>query len=1125
MPKRKTGQARRQKRVVPLSAYSQGQQLQLHYEEPLPPVQPDRAMQWPAQDRFPLNLKPDRNVQEFIVQDLRASANYLIVSGFTSLNHLVDFFGHEKVWADTRTVRLLLGWDPSFAKRKAWAPAEAGREVKDYWLGRGFWLDQGGAVFRFSEWLQQGRIRVKYARHQHAKLYVGDEYAILGSANFSKSGTTTQQEASERVPRPAQTPDDGEQPSYYAIRQIAENFYDLAADYDLDKLLAALFRLVRWPDALARAISALVDDTWYQDLPSLAARLDNLSLWPTQQSGLTQALNILQANHCVLVADPTGSGKTRMVTALQVALQHGLRAQGDETFYESLTVSPPTVLKSWEREKALLGVLGKDLSLGLLSQRTPGRALEREQLRHAGILVLDEAHNLLNPHSARSRQVAGHGADYVILATATPINRRAGDLLRILQLLDLDNLSDEHLRQYREIFNAYMRGGTDLSGQQHKQLKQFVGQFLVRRTKPLLRKLIEQAPDLYRNAKGQRCAYPEPQQLTYTTRETAADQYLAKQIEDLAGQLQGLLYLRQFKNPDPTLNLTPTQYVDQRVKMAPGLAKYMVQARLRSSRFALLEHILGTVAAAEEAGWTNCLVSHSGNVVGTLAAASTRLPTTTLPSTAFVNHTWLLDPVSYQAHCIAEIRVYEQIVELARQLSENREQAKAALLRELVTRSAKPHNVALAFDSTISTLHYLHWKYLRPYSDVRSHVVTGESDKTTILEKCSLEATTQRTIFLCSDALSEGVNLQRASAVVFLNMPGVVRLAEQRIGRVERLDSPYPTVEIYWPDDTAAFALKTDLRLFKAAHDTAALLGANFTPPTELLRTYPGHAQLQLIQAAQAIEELQRLREQENNAWEGLPDAFQPVHDLYVGEKRLIETSLYEQMRPQRAAVKVRLSWVPSTTPWLFVALNGRAGVPARWLWFDDSRRRPSTDLTAICRLLRRHLKGVPTDAGQAWDDEAQTLLEQYTQQLKRLSMALLPAKRQRAIAVGEALTMTQHKVTSVTEQALRVQLWRVRGLSNLTAHDNTGMVLDAYSLSQQWLLLLQPKLQALRAASRKKLFTLDDLRTAKPAVQFTAAELTRFESGLVQVECKPLDIAACILGVSNKNTSTTPIT
>lgn len=1087
---KRTIKRRSGKQVVPISAYSLGQQLLLNYEVPLPPPTPERPMKWPAQERFPLNLKPDRNVQEFIVRDLRASANYLIVSGFTSLNHLVDFFGHEKAWADTRTVRLLLGWDPSPSKRKVWAPAEVGREVKDYWLGRGFWLDQGGAVFRFSEWLRQGRIQVKYARHQHAKLYVGDEYAILGSANFSKTGTTTQQEASERVLRPAQ-PADGEPSSYEAIRLIAENFYALSRDYDLEQLLASLFRLVSWPDALARAISALVHDAWYEDLPALAARLDNLHLWPTQQSGLIQALNLLQANHCVLVADPTGSGKTRMVTALQVALLHGLRAQGDETFYEPLTVSPPAVLESWNEEKQLLGVLGKGLSLGLLSQRTVRRARERAQLQHAGILVLDEAHNLLNPHSERSKQVARHGADYVILATATPINRRGGDLLRILQLLDVDNLSNEHLKQYRAIYKAYMRGGTDLTGWQHQQLKQFVGQFLVRRTKPLLRELIKQAPARYCNAQGIPCAYPEPHHRTYPTGETADDQQFAKQIEELAGQLQGLLYLRQFKTLDPTLNLTPLQYVDQRVKMAPGLAKYMVQARLRSSRFALLEHIVGTAAAAAEAEWRNCKVPHSGNVVGTLTEASTTTPRNKLAQGAFANHPWLLDAALYHEHCMAEIGIYEQIANLARQLSDVRERTKAAMLHELVTHplspSGAPHNVALGFDSIVSTLHYLEWKYLRTYDNVRTYVVTGASDKSTILEVAGRESTATRTIFLCSDALSEGVNLQRASAVVFLNMPGVIRLAEQRIGRAERLDSPYPTVAIYWPDDTPAFALKTDLRLFRAAHETAALLGANFHPPADLLRAYPRHAQLQLIQAEQAIAELEQLRAQENQSWEGLPDTFQPVHDLYQGPNALIAESLYEQLRPQKAQVKVRVSWVPATAPWLFIALNGRPGKPARWLWFgDDPRRRPETDLSTICHSLRQRLATVHAEAGVTWDDEAQELLQRYTERLKRLSVELLPAKRQRAIAVGEFLASAQYKSTPFAEQALREQLWRVRGLSRLVVHqEDDKLVLDAHTLSQQWLLLLQPKLQALRATSRKTLITLDDLASVKPAITF----------------------------------------
>ena len=58
------------------------------------------------------------------------------------------------------------------------------------------------------------------------------------------------------------------------------------------------------------------------------------------------------------------------------------------------------------------------------------------------------------------------------------------------------------------------------------------------------------------------------------------------------------------------------------------------------------------------------------------------------------------------------------------------------------------------------------------------------------------------------------------SAVVLLYLPAVVRIAEQRIGRIDRMNSPHDQVEIFFPDDHPEFALKTDRKFFLKAIET-----------------------------------------------------------------------------------------------------------------------------------------------------------------------------------------------------------------------------------------------------------------------------------------------------------------
>ena len=65
-----------------------------------------------------------------------------------------------------------------------------------------------------------------------------------------------------------------------------------------------------------------------------------------------------------------------------------------------------------------------------------------KEISVSNVLIIDEAHNLLNPLSNRSRNLSRNNSDFKILITATPVNKKLEDLIRIIELLDIDNLSD-----------------------------------------------------------------------------------------------------------------------------------------------------------------------------------------------------------------------------------------------------------------------------------------------------------------------------------------------------------------------------------------------------------------------------------------------------------------------------------------------------------------------------------------------------------------------------------------------------------------------------------------------------------------------------------------------------------
>lgn len=162
---------------------------------------------------------------------------------------------------------------------------------------------------------------------------------------------------------------------------------------------------------------------------------------------------------------------------------------------------------------------------------------------------------------------------------------------------------------------------------------------------------------------------------------------------------------------------------------------------------------------------------------------------------------------------------------------------------------------------------------------------------------------------LCSDSLSEGVNLQAASALVHLDMPSVIRVAEQRTGRVDRLDSPHAEVEVWWPRDAEAFALSADARFLDRVGAVTELLGTNLPLPEDLQQ-----------QSRESVDADTLIREYERTARsieEAEPhDAFAAVRGLVEGSGALVEPDIYEYYRERSVRVLSRVSVVASDTVW-----------------------------------------------------------------------------------------------------------------------------------------------------------------------------------------------------------------
>lgn len=1018
---------------------------------------------WPLQESFPINnVTHERTIKSVLLNDIKTSSDYLIITGFTSLANLIEIFGSTD-YLNLKSLRVVLGFEPEVISRKKWPVYNLTAEVKNYWLRQGISIVLGGAVLNLIEKIKYKQFDFRLMDKLHAKIYIGDHHAILGSANFSKNGITKQQEANIRV---AVTGGKKEEYQYKEIKLLAENFYDIAEDYNdrLIDLLNKLLKDVTWQEALARAVAEVTEGEWLKEYPELYQAVINTELWPTQRMGLAKAMYVIQNQGNVLIADPTGSGKTKLCTALAYTLFHWLLANGKKHISNALIISPKQIMDNWQKEEKSFKIFNNIKSMGILStSKEKNRKQAQQDIDKASILIVDEAHNYLNRTSMRSRSITPAGSSHIILSTATPINKRAEDLLRLIELLDIDNLSDEDLNEYIRLRSSKIRVYDETY---INKLRSYINQFIVRRTKRKLNEYIHKEPIKYRNNDGKLCKYPKTISSTYITGETGEDKEIAKQIKELCSKLKGINYLQKIKHPDYPLEKEEDKqkYITQRLNSAPALAGYIIRSAMRSSRCALMEVLAGSEYAMDFYMFDS-VKSKTGNVIQRIKDCKKKLPVTDFKKSLLPD--WLTDFYGYKLVCDEDTLILEQILSLTKKLSNARDNAKV----ELLYNKANQYQKLLAFDSTILTLDYFKKKLNDKHPDIEVIVATGQSEKNKELVKEIYgrgSVFQRKSIALCSDAMSEGVNLQDARALVLLDTPSVLRLIEQRIGRLERMDSEHDKIHVYWADDSIEFSLNSDKKILDILAMTDSLIGNNVEIPKAL---YEKH----LKNAASTKNLIKAYEEYSSDefAWEGIKDSFQSLYDLVEGELAIISPDIYEQVKDVEATIKTRVSFVEANSEWSFFAIRGDSARSPKWYFIDEGGK-ASTDFSEISDLLRNHLQN-PSVKQEKWTTETNEYLLAAVKRLRRKEMELLPFKKKRALSIARK-TLEYHFDKEKTLDVKRL----IKSVMQIFDIDNSSdYILDFNHFSDLWLEILQPILDAKRKAQirKRKVISLRDIK------------------------------------------------
>lgn len=461
------------------------------------------------------------------------------------------------------------------------------------------------------------------------------------------------------------------------------------------------------------------------------------------------------------------------------------------------------------------------------------------------------------------------------------------------------------------------------------------------------------------------------------------------------------------------------------------------------------------------------------------------------------------DPDAHAAACTHDRNIYSQIYERVRVMSDGRENAKAAKLIELAGR----HDLLLAFDRSPITLAEIRRHILaqNPHSDVLIATGDAASDREDLLNVFQWGSTAKGIIGLCSDSLAEGVNLQQASCMVHLDMPSVVRIAEQRAGRVDRMDSPHASIEVWWPQDAPQYALSSDERFVERYETVESLLGANMPLPAEMLE-----ASSRPVATEEIIDEYAQT--QEPVEWDGIRDAFEPVRRLVSGDIALVEPETYEAYRHVNARVLSRVSIVRSGSPWAFFSLAGGSFRAPHWVLFRGFAGSPVTELAAICDELRARLSGdvhdLPISTSSA------ELLVRFIHWLGDAERSLLPRRKQRALdEMSEVVNHFAHVAAQRQDQAA---LGHYEAILRALRERGGEVQPDWDDVASRWLDLIRPVWYERLKQKRRRPLLLKDIRDDLKDSEATLGPqiVERFAS----FPLMPLPeerISACILGTN----------
>lgn len=683
--------------------------------------------------------------------------------------------------------------------------------------------------------LEKVQVRTNKNRFNHSKCYILDDVAAVGSSNLTRAGLAGNVELNAVLYQPS---------AQKELREWFERRWQDAQDAKAELigvLEGSKFGLPLDPFIM---YMKLLYEYYRPRLEELEkGRGTKVELTDFQRDAATTAYRIMEKLGGVIISDSTGLGKTHI----------GLSLLKDVVYNRKrvLLIAPRQVIDAvWEprlRDESI-----KTVNVSLESTGTDN--FEPAEYLDYDVVLIDESHNYRSASTKRynnlMKVLSGGKRKQVILMTATPVNNSLLDLYNQISLVtagDDTHFADLGIPDLRTYF---VRADRKQLASGIEDIIRLLDDVMIRRTRNFIK---ENYPDATLN--GKKISFPERKLTKVEYSLTALFGSVYKQLMDTIGSLNMVPYRIDYYR----LDIKEEEQKEAEVRAA--LQKYGLLKRFESSVEAIRKSINRLLKFYQ---WFDQALAE-GKVLNNKKFHELLIEFEDQDEE--IDEEWFAEQVSKielepakgldiklmqreLREDIKHLKPLQESLEKIQPWGDSKLHALTDLfLKDKVFESGGKKVVI--FTQFVDTAKYVYADLKDKLKDKKIDILTGNTKAVTrkrILSEFAPKANPPSTpierqtdILICSDVLSEGQNLQDANYAINYDLPWNPMKIVQRVGRVDRLTSEYPTVTsaVFFPEkeleDLLGLIQKLATKIQKASTTVGvevSILGEKENPKT-----------------------------------------------------------------------------------------------------------------------------------------------------------------------------------------------------------------------------------------------------------------------------------------------------